>query len=102
MSEQSTEKPSSLQSVSESYRSRGSAFAEDVEDGVDTNQVQRQNASEHAGHERLEESVTPPAASIPNTVNPGAEFNAATTDAGEHQPDSGTEDPTVLSDGGDA
>lgn len=89
---------SSLESVSESYRSRGS-FVEPAEDGVDTEVVQKQNHSEHAGGDRGE-PVTPPESTIPNTVNEGAETTAATTPAGEHQPDSGSEDPTVIS--GDA
>lgn len=82
-----------MQSVSESYRSRGAAFTEPAEDGVDTNVVQRQNHSEHAGGERLEEPVTPPAASVPNTVNEGAETAAATTEAGEHQGEEPDSDP---------
>jgi hypothetical protein len=92
---------SSIQSVSESYRSRGAAFTEDGDDLVDTNQVQAQNASEHAGgltpdgEER--EPVTPPEGTTPNTVNEGAGDAAATRPADEHQPDSGQEDPTVIS-----
>lgn len=94
-----SEQKSSMQSISESYRSRGLAFQDDSgEDLVDTNQVQAQNASEHAGGERSE-PVTAPDATVPNTVNDGAEDAAATRPVDEHQEDSGSEDPTVISDG---
>lgn len=93
---------SSLQSISDSYRSRGLAFQDDSgEDLVDTNQVQAMNASEHAGgltpDGDVPEPVTPPEGTVPNTVNEGAETAAATTPAGEHQDDSGSDDPTVIS-----
>jgi len=95
---------SSLESVSSSYRSRAGFNApNEGEDVVDTEQVQAQNRSEHAGglnpDGEVPEPVAPPESTIPNTVNEGAEQAAATTEAGEHQPDSGQEDPTVISGG---
>lgn len=86
-----------MQSVSDSYKSRAGFNApNEGDDVVDTEQVQAQNASEHAGGDRGE-PVTPPEGTVPNTVNEGAETAAATTPAGEHQEGSGQEDPTVIS-----
>ena len=83
-----------MKSVSKAFRSRSSAFPTDeVEDPVEEGVVQRQNHSEHAGGERLEEPVDPPAATVPNTVNEGAETAAATTEAGEHQGEEPDSDP---------
>lgn len=85
-----TEEKTSMQSVSDSYRSRGAAFTEPLEDGVDTEQVQRQNHSEHAGGERSE-PVEPSAATVPNTVNDPS--LAATREADEHQDDPDLAEP---------
>jgi hypothetical protein len=98
-----SEKQSALESVSSSYRSRGEAFVEDGDDLVDTNQVQAQNASEHAGGLTVDgeerEPVKAPEGTVPNTVNEDAEDAAATRPVDEFDPESGAEDPTVISEG---
>lgn len=101
----SEETKSHMQSVSESFRSRTGINDEGVKEQPEQ-AVQAMNASEHAGGHDADgnprEPVEPPEATVPNTVNEGAETAAATTPAGESQSDSGQEDPTVISgDGGD-
>lgn len=98
---------SNLQSISDSYRSRAGFNApNEGEDVVDTEQVQAMNRSEHAGgltpDGDVPEPVTPPEGTVPNTVNEGAETAAATRPVDEHDPDSGQEDPTVISGEGQA
>lgn len=67
-----------MSAVSSSYRTAaGIEGAEDDGNLVDTDVVQRQNHSEHAGGERSE-PVQPAEGTTPNTVNEGSETAAAT------------------------